>query len=100
MTTALTPPAPVSRGGGVGPRASPVGLEGDRALQADRGAQEPVDHEESVHGPQARRGHGCQGAQAHEGGVQSREERDAGQEQEGEARLGKGGDRRTRAWFS
>ena len=84
------------QGSRVRPRATPVGLQGDRALEADRGAQEPVDHEESVHGPQARRSHGCERPQAHEGSVQSREKRDAGEEEEREAADGQAGDGRPR----
>ena len=84
------------QGSGVRPRAPPVGLQGDRALEADRGAQEPVDHEESVHGPQARRSHGGERPQAHEGGVQSCQERDAREEQEREAADGQPGDGRPR----
>ena len=73
------------QGSGVRPRAPSVRLQGDRALEANRSAQEPIDHEESVHGPQARRGRGRERSQAHKGGVQSRQERDAREEQEREA---------------
>ena len=84
------------QGSRVRPRATPVGLQGDRALQADRGTQEPVDHEEPVHGPQARRGHGCERPETDEGSVQSREKRDAGEEEECKAADGQAGDGRPR----
>ena len=90
---------PGEQGSGVRPYAPPVRLQGDRALEADRGSQEPVDHEESVHGPQARRGHGCQGPEAHEGCVKAREECNAREEQEREAADGQLGDGRPRRHY-
>ena len=57
---------------------------GDCALQADRGPQEAVHHEQAVDGAQVGGGDGGGGGQADQGGVEAREQADPREQQENE----------------